>query len=162
LTFSPFSELTHTSTEVGKDSVQMNKFLKALRVTAVNLMTLAAVVAISSLAGYGVGAIVMPPNELVLAFVSFMFLFLVVGPGMFLSGFSRSFLSGAHKMFYFSLSQTALCALLCCWYVSPQTPDIASFLRLLVDTPLVVAVAVFGLPLFIIVLIGEWVATEGD
>ena len=143
----------------------MNNVLKALRVTATNLATLAAVVVIASLAGYGVGAIMTPPNEKLLTVVNFMYLLFIVGPGMFLSGFGRSFVSCAQKMFYFSLSATALFVLLWSWYVSPQASDMASFLHLFVDAPLVVALPVAlaaGLPLFFIVLIGEWIIRWGD
>lgn len=140
----------------------MNNVLKALRVTATDLAALAAVVVIASLAGYGVGAIMTPPNEVVLHVAYFMYFLFIVVPGMCLSALSPSFLSASHKIFYFNLSSTALFALFCSWHVSPQAPDIASFLRLLVDTPLDLAVAVLGLPLFFIVLIGGWIIRWGD
>ena len=144
----------------------MNNVLKALRVTTINLAALAAVVVIASFAGYGVGAIMTPPNEAVLHVAYFMYLLFIFCPGMFLSGFSRRFVSGAQKMFYFSLSATALFALFCSWYVSPQVPDMASFLHLVVDAPLVVALlfalAALGLPLFITMSIGEWIIRWGD
>ncbi|MEP2758832.1 MULTISPECIES: hypothetical protein [Alphaproteobacteria] len=144
----------------------MNKFLKALRVTAINLMTLAAVVAISSPAGYGVGAIMMPPSATALILVSFIYSLFIVGPGVLLSALSSNYLSASYKQLRICLSQTALYAFFCGWYVSPQASDIASLLHVLIGTPLVTmilaAMLVLGLPLLLIVFIGEHIATETD